>query len=551
MIKMEYFPYKEPRIIQGKTIEAINRNIKDYRYFILELGTGIGKSAIAKTICSSYNKAFLLTVTKQLQDQYIKDFKGDDIQSIKGKVNYTCTYNDSLNCEVGPCVTNNELLQECKKQGLCEYYRARDYALASNTALTSYQYFLRAMECSGFWKQRDVIVMDECHMLEQQITQWASMELIPTDLHIKFDLFDNIDSEAFRFLVDVRTESGYENNKQWLINIFNIIKLKRLKLYKEIEDRFDGKSIDELNPEQLDEILTTHKDYYDLDKIYKKLDIFFQDKSKHEWIIEPSNGGLLLQPIRVGGLFKQFVNPWASKKVFFMSATILDIDGFCKEIGIKREEVYVIKVDSPFDTKRSPIVYYPTGSMKYSNIDATMPNIVNNVKYILDNHKNDKGIIHTGSYAVAKQIYELVGDKRLIIKDDNESNEDLLKRHIKSKSPTVLLSPSLTTGADLKDDLSRFQIIVKLPWLSLADKRVEKKMKVEGNWYVQNMFINFIQACGRSTRSEKDWSVTYVLDSSFYFWTLKYSKWFTKRYLRRIVWKKDNFDLRAYNKYIS
>ena len=107
MIKMEYYPYKEPRIIQGKIIEAINRNIKDYRYFILELGTGIGKSAIAKTICSSYNKAFLLTVTKQLQDQYIKDFKGDDIQSIKGKVN-------SLNASVAAGVLMYEV---CRHRG--------------------------------------------------------------------------------------------------------------------------------------------------------------------------------------------------------------------------------------------------------------------------------------------------------------------------------------------------------------------------------------------------------------------------------------------------
>jgi hypothetical protein len=126
-------------------------------------------------------------------------------------------------------------------------------------------------------------------------------------------------------------------------------------------------------------------------------------------------------------------------------------------------------------------------------------------------------------------------------KVDDGNNEKLLRKHSRSKEATVLVSPSLTTGADLKDDMSRFQIIVKLPWPSLVDKRVKKKIEDDSDWYATEIFKTLIQATGRSTRSENDWSITYVLDSSFYHWVYKFKHWFNKYFLKRIIWKKDDY----------
>ena len=89
----------------------------------------------------------------------------------------------------------------------------------------------------------------------------------------------------------------------------------------------------------------------------------------------------------------------------------------------------------------------------------------------------------------------------------------------------------------MKDDLSRFQIIIKMPFASLADKRIQQKIAINNEWYVAEMFRSFVQAAGRSTRSEDDYSVTYVLDNSFYQWVFKYKHWFPKNFLKRIIWK--------------
>jgi hypothetical protein len=84
-----------------------------------------------------------------------------------------------------------------------------------------------------------------------------------------------------------------------------------------------------------------------------------------------------------------------------------------------------------------------------------------------------------------------------------------------STKPTVLISPSLYTGLDLKDDLSRFQIIVKVPYPDLGDRWINEKRKSSEQWYTWQTALRLIQGYGRSIRSKEDYAVTYVLDSGF------------------------------------
>ena len=49
----------------------------------------------------------------------------------------------------------------------------------------------------------------------------------------------------------------------------------------------------------------------------------------------------------------------------------------------------------------------------------------------------------------------------------------------------------------------------------LDDLRISKLSKQQPRWYTLKMWARLIQACGRSTRSEKDSSVTYILDAAF------------------------------------
>jgi Rad3-related DNA helicase len=95
-------------------------------------------------------------------------------------------------------------------------------------------------------------------------------------------------------------------------------------------------------------------------------------------------------------------------------------------------------------------------------------------------------------------------------------NEELLEIHENSSEPTVLVSPSMTYGVDLKGDLGKFQILLKAPWLPTKEIRVEKLMKIDKHWYSNAMLKTLIQACGRGIRSEDDECITYILDGSIF-----------------------------------
>ena len=73
----------------------------------------------------------------------------------------------------------------------------------------------------------------------------------------------------------------------------------------------------------------------------------------------------------------------------------------------------------------------------------------------------------------------------------------------------------MTEGIDLRDDLSRFQVICKIPYPYLGDKLIRKKMNKWKWWYPLQTAKTIIQAIGRSVRSKDDYATTYILDEDW------------------------------------
>ena len=86
---------------------------------------------------------------------------------------------------------------------------------------------------------------------------------------------------------------------------------------------------------------------------------------------------------------------------------------------------------------------------------------------------------------------------------------------------TVLISPSLHTGLDLKDELSRFQIITKVPYPNKSDRWTNAKRVADSEWYYWQTALKLIQAYGRSVRSKDDWARTYILDSASGYYVIR------------------------------
>ena len=86
------------------------------------------------------------------------------------------------------------------------------------------------------------------------------------------------------------------------------------------------------------------------------------------------------------------------------------------------------------------------------------------------------------------------------------------------KENGVIVSAKAGTGIDLKGDSSRFQIIIKAPYLSeIADRnniRAQKIQQVDPQRYWIKSMFRLVQFAGRSVRGIDDYAETYVLDDS-------------------------------------
>ncbi|MFZ0512567.1 MAG: helicase C-terminal domain-containing protein, partial [Candidatus Nitrosopolaris sp.] len=125
-----------------------------------------------------------------------------------------------------------------------------------------------------------------------------------------------------------------------------------------------------------------------------------------------------------------------------------------------------------------------------------------------------------------------LNQRRLLETNPDVERDEIIDEHFKSSKPTVLISPSLHLGLDLKDDLSRFQIITKVPYPSLGDRWIDEKRKRSEQWYSWQTGLRLVQAYGRSVRSKDDWAITYILDAAFGYFITKNRNilpaWFTE-----------------------
>ena len=510
---MNFFPDGfNPTLLQSKTIDNIQSAFEEYDYVILTAPTGSGKSFFSSTLSNSSSLpdgkkreqitdytafevdhhgqytcgeiykphgALTLTITKSLQDQYISLF---NCSTLKGKNNYTSTIDTSMDVEIESAVMPRQLLIKHRKAGLCPYHNDRRDLLISKSSITNYKMF---MNLPDHVKYRDYIICDESSELEEELVSQCSC---------------NIDYEQLkRNGLNIKPLTSEEplTVYAWLDDLVQMLQEQRIYLQKELQKKSSWSKRNQFKYRFINHLLS---------QVTRCINNYYTC----EYVVEKKFNHVLLTPLYVDNL-AQGVFKFAKKKLL-MSATIIDVPSYAKSLGIQKYRH--IDVPSEFPAKNSPIYVSGKFPLNRKTVKKYLPKIVKNISEIVNHHKNEKGIIHTHTHEITQFIHETVDSikPRLITREPGVSNEELLVKHVTTKDSTVLMSPSLTYGVDLKDDLSRFQIIVKLPYLPLHDKRVKKLFEIDSNWYENKMLNTLVQACGRSTRSSSDYSTTYILD---------------------------------------
>jgi len=67
----------------------------------------------------------------------------------------------------------------------------------------------------------------------------------------------------------------------------------------------------------------------------------------------------------------------------------------------------------------------------------------------------------------------------------------------------------------LGDDLARWQILLKVPWPSLAEPAIKWKAENDEEWYLNATVKDISQMYGRVCRHAEDLGTTIIMDKSF------------------------------------
>lgn len=514
--KPEHFPYRKCRSSQKEAIEFILNEFlgSNKKFVILEAGTGVGKSAIgytvAKNILTSPKKtvdyeigSYFITTQKILQDQYLRDFSKHGMKSIKSSTNYQCFFHKQNNCSTSLRLLKNtdresRFFKSCIRN--CNYKNEKKNFIDGSLGVTNFPYFLAETSYSGKLEPRQLLVIDEAHNIETQLSNF-----------VEITVSDRFSRKLLKIpMPDLRTQEQAFN---WINNVY-VPKLRsHIKHVEEMLEKYSGLK------QKLKEFTTIARQYELLDKHASKINRFLQIYNHNNWVYNQieahgrSSKKIEFKPIDVSPYAEEMLFKFG-EKVIMMSATILDKESFCESLGLNVDEVSFISIKSPFPAKNRPVYFVPIGRMNKSNIDNSLPKMAAAVRKILAKHKDQKGVIHTHTYKIANYIKKNVKDKRLLI-HDGETREETLEKHRKSKRPTVLLSPSMTEGVDLANDASRFQVVCKIPYPYLGDKMVMQRMNRWKWWYPLQTVKTLIQSVGRSIRSSEDYAVTYILDEDF------------------------------------
>lgn len=502
-------PNSPPRKSQLETFDWVTSLSPDIKYILLEMPVGGGKSPLGLTL-SSYlspdgmGSSYILTPQKVLQRQYEESFNAHILSSLYGKSNYKC-HSKKTSCDVGAIIK--------PKCDMCVHRSAIKNGLASRNLVLNYTLALLLFQHIPDFKPRNLIVLDECHNLESQLTRH-------TEVAISEYMCKRIGDVEFS--MPKNTVDAYEWVRDYY---FSMLTKHTIKLHREVESISNYEHI----TKEMERTVTTYnallRHANTVNNILLSTD---SDSVDNDYVFIKGDKRFNIKELYARRAFMEHLEPYG-ERFLFMSSTILDKDEFCSDLGIDPKKAAFLSLDSEFDVENRGVIYSPQTKMNYGwdkpERKAGRTKMISSIKKILELHSADSGIIHTGSFKLSKWIISELGANTThhILNHNPSDNDDVVKRddiikaYMDSASvrPTLLVSPSITEGLDLKDGLGRFAIFAKVPFPSLGDAWVKRRMELSDAWYKRQTLIEMIQGSGRICRSKEDYGITYILDASF------------------------------------
>jgi Rad3-related DNA helicase len=259
-------------------------------------------------------------------------------------------------------------------------------------------------------------------------------------------------------------------------------------------------------------------------KLQSDLSWFVEDyrdtQSATTWVVDQPGGGgsrVTIKPMAPEKYLKHTVWDRASNFAL-LSATILNKDAFCANVGLSPDRVTLVEVPHTFPVENRPLYDVTQGKMTYEARDETIPRVAETLVRIMQAHPDEKGLVHCHSYAIQDRLQEHLREfgvdsrARVHDSDDRDAQLSTWKR---IDDPDVFLSVKMEAALDLEGDRCRWQLLCKAPYPNTRDSRVASRLEDDQwGWYYRTALRTVIQACGRVVRAPDDYGATYLADTS-------------------------------------
>lgn len=522
---------------------------------MLEAECGTGKSVIPAASALSLNyKAIILIQTISLQQQYLRDLQG--LKMMSGRRHSICNLTDKP-ADHAPCTIG----AKCALKGVwshgepitepeCHYFKRKAEAQRAPLSVHNYAYWMGETSNQGSsFDKVDMIICDEAHELDQ-IMMGAG--IIPISYH-DCDQLD-IPRPVVSSMGELKDwcKANYKAVADFKADVERQAALAGLKIGQDSFEDDEGDVIDtsflsgasyEKQREAIDSIVIAFKRCQRILIAIRDISVL-QDSELAEWALKDPTAPrwtLEAQPIYGKYGFRRILAS-ARHKVVLMSA-FLAPELLCETLGLKPEDVEIIRAPKVFDRSKSRIFYCPTVKLSYKMPDKSKKFVIRTMDLFADYFANRKGIIHVPSVSLRNDIMDNSRVKaRLLAYDGSDTaairrlypdKDDVIAEYVRTPKPAILVGQSVSTGLDLPY-VPTWQIITKVAFPPLGDPAVEKRKKVDKNFYTYLTICQIVQAAGRVKRAADHDGPTIIIDSQFGWFYAANKKHFP-------AWFRDNF----------
>ena len=519
--------------------------------------------------------------TEQGLDGETKQGDFDFMNAVRGKSRYLCELSENtITCDEAYCpeceyrvdpsdiiIKRDNSLNEqiIPKPGkiLCTYYKADVVGKKSDFAVYSYASYIARMKADQFKQtpedmlpEKTVLICDEAHDYDKVVSDLLTCKLDGAEnLKItgkSLPIFSDGDTELERikktreFIEEIvskfeqtiderkncaqharilKSKKHLEMHEDLKCKIHNFKLNKKCELCQPIKKFLDKKCLECKEHQKI--IGDCSLDHSTILEDINRYTLYIQDlKFILPGLTEYPDNYLITKQEPDKFSITPWKTKWFTEKILdkfnlciFMSATI-NRTILSKETGIIEDEFEFIDQPSEIPEKNREIKFLNSYSYK-NEYDWNV--VIDKIKEIFDKHSEQRGLILCTSYKQMNEIKTGMKERlpddfmRLTFDEKGRKFKDTISEN-NEKSNGVIISAKAGTGIDLKNDLSRFQIIIKAPYMSELqdenDKRAAKIKEFDLERFFMKSLFRLVQFAGRSVRGITDYAETYVLDTA-------------------------------------